>query len=369
MVFEELRDNYALLKARGETLVKSYLGSGASEKLEGIEETMVKATDFWSMTNSTALMKEKANIEGYINDTHTINNIIDDTDAAWELYHEGEKEFIDDIQAYYRELLNIVDAFEVKLILNGKYDANSAIITLHSGAGGTEADDWCAMLARMYLRWADRRGLVWTVLNTEAGEAVGYKSITARVHGEFAYGLLRSEIGVHRLVRISPFDSSSRRHTSFASVSVLPEIDDVELEIQINPTDLRIDTFRASGAGGQHVNTTDSAVRITHTTTGIVASCQSDRSQHKNKAAAMKIIVAKLFEHQQQEKQELHDKLEGTKADIGWGNQIRSYVMQPYRMVKDLRTRVETGNIDSVMDGDIDIFIKEFLLHMWNSRK
>lgn len=368
MLVEELRDAYNTLKERGSALVESYLASSSPLRLQEIEDIIAATPDFWSKPSSTPLLKEKSAIEGYMTVAHKITTTIGDTDTAWEFYNDGEDEFLADIQNYYQTLKTLVDEFEVKLILSGEYDTNNAIVTLHSGAGGTEADDWCGMLARMYSRWSDRRGFSWEVLDFEMGDSAGYKSVTARIKGEYAYGFMGSEIGVHRLVRISPFDSSSRRHTSFASVSVLPEIDDSQLEVQINPADLRIDTFRASGAGGQHVNTTDSAIRITHLPTGTVVSCQSDRSQHKNKASALKILTAKLFALQQEAQKQAQEDLAGVKSDIAWGSQIRSYVMHPYKMVKDLRTRAEVGNVDAVMDGSIDIFIKEFLLYNWHRK-
>jgi peptide chain release factor 2 len=234
-------------------------------------------------------------------------------------------------------------------------------VTIHSGAGGTESNDWTAMLLRMYTRYAENEGFDFEIMDYFPGDEAGVKYVTFSVSGEYCYGYLKGETGIHRLVRISPFDSQSRRHTSFSSVFVLPEIDD-DFEVDIAETDLRIDTYRAGGAGGQHVNTTDSAVRITHLPTNIVVTSQTDRSQHKNKAAAMKILRARLYEHEMQIRNSEKDKLEASKSDIGWGNQIRSYVMQPYKMVKDLRTRHETGNVDAVMDGELEPFIRSYLL-------
>ncbi len=368
MLPEELREACLQLNSKGSALAESYLASPSITRLREIEEMIASTPDFWSLTNSKHLLKEKGGIETYIAMVNKIQNTMDDIHTLWELYDEGEAGGFDDIEPLYNTLKNMVDDLDVKLMLGGDYDENNAIVTLHSGAGGTEADDWCAMLGRMYDRWADRRGFSWEILDFEQGDSAGYKSITARIQGSYAYGLMCSEVGIHRLVRISPFDSSSRRHTSFASVAVLPEIDDSQLEIQISPSDLRIDTFRASGAGGQHVNTTDSAIRITHLPTGTVVSCQSERSQHKNKASAMKILTSKLFDLQQHQKLLEQKELEGVKEDIAWGSQIRSYVMHPYKMVKDLRTRVEVGNVDGVMDGNIDIFIKEYLLHTWHNK-
>ncbi len=240
-------------------------------------------------------------------------------------------------------------------------DARNAILTIHPGAGGTESQDWAQMLLRMYLRYAERKGFKTKILDILPGEEAGLKSVTVRVEGDYAYGTLSQDSGVHRLVRISPFDASKRRHTSFAAVFVYPEVEK-DIEIEIDPEDLRIDTFRSSGRGGQHVNVTDSAVRITHLPTGIVVQCQNERSQHKNKASAMKVLKAKLYELEKKAKRKKLDKLEDAKSDIAWGNQIRSYVLHPYRMIKDLRTNVETGDVERVLDGDIDEFIKSNLL-------
>ena len=240
-------------------------------------------------------------------------------------------------------------------------DIRNAILTVHPGAGGTESQDWAQILFRMYLRYAERKGFKVEVLDSTPGEEAGLKSATVRIEGDFAFGNLSQETGVHRLVRISPFDAAKRRHTSFAAIFVTPEIDE-DVEVDINPDDLRIDTYRSGGKGGQHVNTTDSAVRITHIPTGIVVQCQNERSQHKNKAAAMKVLKARLYELEQRKQKAKIEKLEDAKTDIAWGNQIRSYVLHPYRMIKDLRTRVETGDTDRVLDGDLDEFIKAALV-------
>jgi len=240
-------------------------------------------------------------------------------------------------------------------------DVRNAIMTIHPGAGGTESQDWAQILFRMYLRYAERKGFKVEVLDSTPGEEAGLKSATVRIEGDFAFGGLSQETGVHRLVRISPFDAAKRRHTSFAAIFVYPEIDE-DVEVGINPDDLRIDTYRSGGKGGQHVNTTDSAVRITHIPTGIVVQCQNERSQHKNKAAAMKVLKSRLYELEKKKKMAKVEKLEDAKSDIAWGNQIRSYVLQPYRMIKDTRTRLETGDVDRVLDGDLDEFIKASLV-------
>jgi peptide chain release factor 2 len=240
-------------------------------------------------------------------------------------------------------------------------DVRNAILTIHPGAGGTESQDWAQMLLRMYLRYSERTGYKTEVLDFMPGEEAGIKSVTVRVEGDYAYGNLSQESGVHRLVRISPFDANKRRHTSFASVFVFPEVEE-DIAIDINPEDLRVDTYRSSGRGGQHVNVTDSAVRITHLSTGIVVQCQSERSQHKNKATAMKVLKARLYEMEKKKQLEKFEKMEESKSDIAWGNQIRSYVLHPYRMIKDLRTKVETGDVDKILDGELDEFIKASLV-------
>jgi len=252
-----------------------------------------------------------------------------------------------------------LEKLEFRRMFSGEMDANNAFLDVQSGSGGTEAQDWANMLLRMYLRWGERKGFKTEIMELSEGEVAGIKSATIKMSGEYAYGYLRTETGVHRLVRKSPFDSGNRRHTSFASVFVTPEIDD-SIDIEINPADLRIDTYRASGAGGQHVNRTDSAVRITHEPTGIVVQCQNDRSQHKNKASAMSVLKSRLYEHEMQKRREEQQALEDSKADIGWGSQIRSYVLDQSR-IKDLRTHVETGNTQAVLDGDLDQFIEASL--------
>jgi len=257
---------------------------------------------------------------------------------------------------------------ELKTLFFDKDDSWNAILTIHPGAGGTESQDWASMLLRMYLRFGERGGFKTEMLDFQPGEEAGLKSVTLRFIGDHAYGTLSQESGVHRLVRISPFDANKRRHTSFAAVFVYPEVDE-EIEVEINSDDLRVDTYRASGRGGQHVNVTDSAVRITHIPTGIVVQCQNERSQHKNKAAAMKVLKARLYELEKKKKREKLEKLEDAKSDIAWGNQIRSYVLHPYRMIKDLRTHVEVSDVDRVLDGDIEEFIKASLVQRMNTAK
>jgi peptide chain release factor 2 len=273
---------------------------------------------------------------------------------------EGELDLMNEQWREGQAVLRQLRELELELILRGPYDHEDAILTLHAGAGGTEAQDWVAMLLRMYLRWAERHGYRAEVIDQLAGEEAGLKSVSVEVRGEHVYGFLRSERGVHRLVRISPFDASGRRHTSFASVEVIPDLE-ADDSIEIRPEDLRIDTFRASGAGGQHINKTESAVRITHLPTGIVVTCQSERSQHSNRETAMKILRGKLAELKQREWEQQMAAIRGEQADIGWGSQIRSYVFQPYTIVRDHRTRHETSNVQAVMDGEIDGFIEAYL--------
>lgn len=274
---------------------------------------------------------------------------------------EDDESVLDEVKEGYKKLSENLESMKLETLLSGKYDKNNAIITLHAGAGGTEAQDWCEMLYRMYTHWAERRGYTVETLDFLDGEEAGLKSITFLVQGLNAYGYAKCEKGVHRLVRISPFDSAARRHTSFASCEVMPEIDD-DIEVNINPEDLRIDTYRSSGAGGQHINKTESAIRITHIPTGVVVTCQNERSQHKNRETAMKMLKSKLIEIAEREQKEKIDDLKGVQKEIGWGSQIRSYVFHPYTMVKDHRTNYEVGNIGAVMDGDIDGFINAYLI-------
>lgn len=276
---------------------------------------------------------------------------------------EEDLSVLDEVKTGLKSLQNTVETMTLQTLLSGEYDANNAILTLHSGAGGTESQDWTEMLYRMYSRWAEKAGFTVTVLDSLDGDEAGIKSITFQVAGLNAYGYCRAEKGVHRLVRISPFDASGRRHTSFASLEVMPEIED-DTSIEIAAEDIRIDTYRASGAGGQHINKTDSAIRITHFPTGIVVSCQNERSQHKNKDMAMKMLKSKLIELKEQEQQEKIEGIKGEQKDIAWGSQIRSYVFHPYNLVKDHRTGFEMGNIGAVMDGELDGFINAYLKMM-----
>jgi peptide chain release factor 2 len=304
-------------------------------------------------------MREKKRLENMLSTEAELARREGDIAAYFDLAREGES--VDsDLRHEIDALGKLVDRLETETLLSGPNDALNAIMTIHPGAGGTESQDWADMLLRMYLRWAERQGFNTVVYDYQPGEEAGVKSVTFAVNGEYAFGLLTSEIGVHRLVRISPFDQAKRRHTSFASVFVSPEIDD-SIEVVIKPDDLRIDTYRSSGKGGQHVNTTDSAVRITHIPTGLVAACQNERSQHKNKDRAMSMLRSKLYEHELEKKREVTKKIEDSKLDIDFGSQIRSYVLQPYRMIKDHRTKMEVGDVDRVIDGDLQPFMRAYL--------
>jgi peptide chain release factor 2 len=304
-------------------------------------------------------MREKKRLEDMLANEANLIRHSDDISAYFDLAREGES--VDaDLRREIDLLRQLVDRLETETLLSGENDARNAIVTIHPGAGGTESQDWADMLLRMYLRWAERQGFETVLYDYQPGEEAGLKSATFAVNGEYAFGLLTSEIGVHRLVRISPFDQAKRRHTSFASVYVSPEIDD-SIDIVIKPDDLRIDTYRSSGKGGQHVNTTDSAVRITHIPTGIVAACQNERSQHKNKDRAMSMLRSKLYENELEKKRAATKKIEDSKLDIDFGSQIRSYTLQPYRLIKDHRTKMEVGDVDRVIDGDLQPFIRAYL--------
>ncbi len=316
---------------------------------------------FWESPESKELLQERSILTKQRENLEGIVSTYEDLVLLFEMAQEEEDiSTFQEIKGELSRLEKEIRKAELQRLLSGKNDVNNAIVTIHSGAGGTEAQDWADMLLRMYLRWCERHGFKTRMLDLMPGEEAGIKSATFLVQGEFAYGYLKSEAGVHRLVRISPFDASGRRHTSFASVFVVPELDE-SIEIEIDEKDIRIDTYRASGAGGQHVNKTSSAVRITHIPTGIVVQCQNERSQHKNKAIAMKILKARLYQLEKAKREEEKQKLHDQKKEIGFGSQIRSYVLHPYQMVKDHRTSVETGNVNDVLDGNLDGFIEAYL--------
>ncbi len=320
--------------------------------------------DFWDEPASAQkTMQELSYQQGKVKIYRDLEQELEDQVTFWELAaEEGDDSLEGEIERGVKKLREHFANLELEILLSGQYDRNNAILTLHAGAGGTEAQDWVQMLYRMYVRWGERRGYKVETLDLLAGEEAGVKSVTLSVAGENAYGYAKAEKGVHRLVRISPFDASGRRHTSFASVDVIPEVAD-DAEININPEELRVDTYRSGGAGGQHVNKTDSAVRITHLPTGIVVQCQSERSQIQNRAVAMRILQAKLLELKRKQQEEEMSEIRGEQQEIAWGSQIRSYVFHPYSLVKDHRTNVETGNVTAVMDGEIDEFIAAYLQH------
>lgn len=329
-----------------------------------LDELNVKAEDpeLWNdPSQAQRLMKERQRLDGALSSFLSLERELSDTVELIELGEaEGDEDVVAEAEEVLAKLAKIAVKREVETLLSGEVDGNDCYVEIHAGAGGTESQDWAEMLFRMYMRWAEKKGYKVEISGTSAGDEAGLKSATIQVSGENAYGFLKTESGVHRLVRISPFDSNAKRHTSFSSVWVFPVIDD-DIEIEVSESDCRIDTFRASGAGGQHVNTTDSAVRITHQPTGIVVQCQSGRSQHKNKAEAWKMLRARLYEKELQEREEKAQAEATSRGAIGWGHQIRSYVLQPYQMVKDLRTGVESSNPTAVLDGDLDAFIEAAL--------
>ena len=334
------------------------------EELKTLEKQTMN-NDFWNDTeNSSKVLKQinglKTKLEVFKKVQNELNNIIEMSEL---LKVEPDEEMVKEVVKSTSIIEKEIEKLEITTLLSGKYDINNAILTIHPGAGGTEAQDWAEMLYRMYTRWANANGYEVKELDYLEGEEAGLKSVTFSINGEYAYGYLKGEMGVHRLVRISPFDAGGRRHTSFASVEVLPEITD-DIELNINPDDIKMDVYRASGAGGQHINKTSSAVRLTHIPTGIVVACQTERSQFQNKDTAMKMLKSKLLNLKEKEQKDTIDELKGIQMDIAWGSQIRSYVFCPYTLVKDHRTNYEVGNVQAVMDGDLNGFIDSFL--KWN---
>jgi peptide chain release factor 2 len=324
-------------------------------------EARVAAPEFWKdQAAAQKLLQRRRRLEEDRELSESLRRRTDDLAVLAEWAEAGEP-VVDDFGRALDDLAAQVDAGETKKMLGGEHDRKNAIVTIHPGAGGTESQDWAEMLLRMYLRWAERRGFKTEIIDLQPGDEAGIKSATLTVAGDYAYGMLLAEAGVHRLVRISPYDQASRRHTSFASLFVWPELPE-DVEVEIEEKDLRVDTYRSSGAGGQHVNVTDSAVRITHLPTGIVVSCQNERSQHKNRAQAMKVLKARLYDLKTKEQQARLEQLGGEKKDIAFGSQIRSYVLHPYQMAKDHRTREEVGDVNRVLDGDLDPFIKAYLM-------
>jgi peptide chain release factor 2 len=335
--------------------------AGAKREIKDLEKEMAKP-DFWDdPAKSKKINKQLKTLKNRIDEYNEMQSEWEDLEALVDLGLEEEEESLEvEVKEAYNSFEEKMGSLRIQILLGGRYDTNNAIVMLHAGAGGTEAQDWVQMLYRMYTKWTEKKGYSIEVLDELPGEEAGIKSITCRISGDYAYGYLKAEKGVHRLVRISPFDAAARRHTSFAMVEVLPELDD-DVEVDIKPEDLKIDTYRSSGAGGQHVNKTDSAVRITHIPTGVVVTCQNERSQISNRETAMNVLKAKLLEIKERERLDKVSEIKGEYKEIGWGNQIRSYIFNPYSMVKDHRTGVEIGSTQKVMDGDIDKFINAYL--------
>ncbi|MCM3735436.1 peptide chain release factor 2 [Bacillus cytotoxicus] len=335
--------------------------AGKEKRIAELEEIMMGAS-FWDDQKSAQIVINEANaLKDMVGKFNTLNETFENLEVTHELVKEEyDEELHAELETEVKTLSADMNEYELQLLLNEEHDKNNAILELHPGAGGTESQDWGSMLLRMYTRWAEKRGFKVETLDYLPGDEAGIKSVTLLIKGHNAYGYLKAEKGVHRLVRISPFDSSGRRHTSFVSCEVVPEFND-DIEIEIRTEDLKIDTYRASGAGGQHINTTDSAVRITHTPTNVVVTCQSERSQIKNREHAMKMLKAKLYQQKLEEQQAELDEIRGEQKEIGWGSQIRSYVFHPYSLVKDHRTNTEIGNVQAVMDGEIDAFIDAYL--------
>ncbi|HEY8369341.1 MAG TPA: peptide chain release factor 2 [Thermodesulfobacteriota bacterium] len=350
--------------------LRGYLDlEGKRARIEALDR-LINAPTFWDDREAAEkVLRERSAAQADIEAYERLERERAEVEELLEMAEEeGDEAVARDLTGTLARLDEQVRELEVARVLSGEHDNRPALVTIHPGAGGTESQDWAEMLLRMYLRHCERRGWKTEILDYQAGEEAGIKTVTFVVRGPYAYGYLKAEAGVHRLVRISPFDASARRHTSFASVFVYPELDD-EIVVDIDEKDLRIDTYRSSGAGGQHVNKTDSAVRITHLPTGIVVACQNERSQHKNRAMAMKILKARLYEYERQKQAEKMEALHSSKKEIGFGSQIRSYVLQPYRLVKDHRTGLEVGNVDAVLDGDIGAFIDAYLLGTADARR
>ncbi|WP_340689435.1 peptide chain release factor 2 [Fusobacterium animalis] len=356
----EIKREFLEMKEKAENIRRSLDLEKRKSTIKELEKLTFEE-NFWSDKRKSSEIIKNMNFEkNIVSRYEKLATEIDDEEVLIDFVESGETSFESELSEKHKNLKTDIEEFEINLLLDGEYDMNNAIVTIHSGAGGTEACDWADMLYRMYLRWCNLKNYKVTELDFMEGDSVGVKSVTFLVEGINAYGYLKSEKGVHRLVRISPFDANKKRHTSFASVEVVPEVDE-NVEVEIDPADIRIDTYRASGAGGQHVNMTDSAVRITHFPSGIVVTCQKERSQLSNRETAMKMLKSKLLELEIKKKEEEMKKIQGEQSDIGWGNQIRSYVFQPYALVKDHRTNTEIGNVKAIMDGSIDDFINSYL--------
>lgn len=361
MISFETRTRIEELEKKYKDVLSVVNENEVDKEIEEIEKKLTDPSVWDDQKKAREYTQKLKRLKSISEDLKRVRSLFEDLEVAIELSDE-DQEMAQHVEEIVQELEDAVKKLELEIILNGKYDPNNAYLSVHPGAGGTESQDWAQMLLRMYMRWAERKGFDVEIVELQPGEEAGIKDATILIKGEYAYGYLKHESGVHRLVRISPFDAARRRHTSFASVNVIPEIDD-DVDIEIRPEDLKIETFRASGHGGQYVNKTESAVRITHLPTGIVVSCQNERSQHQNKQTALKILKAKLYQLEMEKKQREIQEIQGELKDISWGNQIRSYIFHPYTMVKDHRTGVETANVDAVMDGDIDMFIEAELVY------
>ncbi|EGQ2822840.1 peptide chain release factor 2 [Staphylococcus pseudintermedius] len=364
MELSELKRNMDSYSAKLEQLRGSLDLENKETNIQEYEEMMADP-QFWdNQERAQTIIDQNNAIKSVVNNYYEVAETLEEMAATYELLQEEyDDEMKDDLEQEVIGFQTKVDQFELQLLLDGEHDANNAILELHPGAGGTESQDWTNMLLRMYQRYCEQQGFKVEIVDYQAGDEAGVKSVTMLVKGHNAYGYLKAEKGVHRLVRISPFDSSGRRHTSFASCDVIPEFNNEKIEVEINPDDITVDTFRASGAGGQHINKTESAIRITHHPTGIVVNNQNERSQIKNREAAMKMLKAKLYQLELEQKEQELAAIRGEQKDIGWGSQIRSYVFHPYSMVKDHRTNEETGNVNAVMDGEIGPFIEAYLRH------
>ncbi|HEX5735386.1 MAG TPA: peptide chain release factor 2 [Blastocatellia bacterium] len=361
MTIEELRAKHEDLSTRAAELRGFFDPETKRAELQRIEEESAKP-DFWNdQDRAQKVLRRRSRLDGAIEKADRFKREIEDATVLIEFSAEDESS-IKELETLLARLEQEVEETETEMLLSGLNDARDAIVTINAGAGGTDAQDWAEMLLRMYLRWAERHGFKVEVLDEQPGKEAGIKSATFMVNGEYAYGLMSAEAGVHRLVRLSPFNAGSSRETSFTSVFVYPDVEE-DVDIEIQDKDLRVDTYRSSGAGGQHVNVTDSAVRITHLPTGIVVTCQNQRSQHQNREVAMRILKSRLYELEMEKRRAETAQLEETKRDISFGSQIRNYVLHPYRLVKDVRTKHETSDVDSVLDGDIDEFIKQYLTH------
>jgi peptide chain release factor 2 len=334
---------------------------GKRDRLALLEKELSRPGFYDNREGSTRTLRERNHLLSELDYWKTIDSRLEEIEVLFELYGEGDTDVLADLRTQIRTLARDIDNKEIQTLLAGEHDDSNAFLVIHPGAGGTESQDWAEMLLRMYLRWGEKKGLKTQIIDYQPGEEAGLKSVTVLVSGDYAYGLLAAEIGIHRLVRISPYDANKRRHTSFAAVHAYPEIDDA-IVVEVRDEDLRIDTYRSSGSGGQHVNVTDSAVRITHLPSGIVVQCQNERSQHKNKSFAMKVLRSRLFQMEEEEQKKKLEEIQGEKKGIAWGSQIRSYVLHPYRLIKDHRTGMETGRVDGFLDGEIDEFIDGYLL-------